>query len=57
VPGVGGTLPFIAKYQKLMEQNLLLVLRPEHLGMNRPMDEGLLVAKSNIGGSFNALGD
>ena len=48
VPGVGGTLPFIAKYQKLMEQNLLLVLRPEHLGMNRPMDEGLLVAKSNI---------
>ncbi len=48
VPGVGGTLPFIAKHQKLMQENLLLVLRPEHLGMNRPMDEGLLIAKSNM---------
>jgi len=48
VPGVGGTLPFIAKHQKLMEEHLLLVLRPEHLGMIRPMDEGMLVARSNI---------
>ena len=48
VPGVGGTLPFIARHQKLMEQHLLLVLRPEHLGMVRPMDEGMLVARSNI---------
>jgi hypothetical protein len=31
-----------------MAKNLLVVLRPEHLGMNRPMDEGMLVAKSNI---------
>jgi hypothetical protein len=48
VPGVGGTLPFIEKYRDLMERHLLLVLRPEHLGMIRPMDEGLLVARSNI---------
>ena len=48
VPGVGGTLPFIDKHRSLMEQHLLLVLRPEHLGMIRPMDEGLLVARSNI---------
>jgi hypothetical protein len=48
VPGVGGTLPFIAKHQQLMEEHLLLVLRPEHLGMIRPMDEGMLVARSNI---------
>jgi hypothetical protein len=48
VPGVGGTLPFIAKHRKLMEEHLLLVLRPEHLGMIRPMDEGMLVARSNI---------
>ncbi len=48
VPGVGGTLPFIDKYRTLMEEHLLLILRPEHLGMVRPMDEGLLVARSNI---------
>jgi len=48
VPGVGGTLPFVDKYRELMERHLLLVLRPEHLGMIRPMDEGMLVARSNI---------
>jgi hypothetical protein len=48
VPGVGGTLPFIDKYRELMSDNLLLVLRPEHLGMVRPMDEGTFVAQSNI---------
>lgn len=48
VPGVGGTLPFIDKNRALMEENLLLVLRPEHLGMIRPMDEGFFWARSNI---------
>jgi hypothetical protein len=48
VPGVGGTLPFVAKHRELLEEHLLLVLRPEHLGMIRPMDEGMLVARSNI---------
>jgi hypothetical protein len=48
VPGVGGTLPFVAKHRELMEEHLLLVLRPEHLGMIRPMDEGMLVARSNV---------
>jgi len=48
VPGVGGTLPFIDKHRQLMTENLLLVLRPEHLGMIRPMDEGTLFARSNV---------
>jgi len=48
VPGVGGTLPFIEKHRKLMQENLLLVLRPEHLGMIRPLDEGIFVASSNV---------
>lgn len=48
VPGVGGTLPFIDEHRQLMKDHLLLVLRPEHLGMVRPMDEGILVAPSNI---------
>jgi len=48
VPGVGGTLPFIDKHRKLMEENLLLVLRPEHLGMIRPLDEGIYEGSSNI---------
>ncbi len=48
VPGVGGTLPFIAKHKKMMQENLLLVLRPEHLGMIRPLDEGMFVASSNV---------
>jgi hypothetical protein len=47
VPGVGGTLPFIEKNRKLMEQHLLFVLRPEHLGMMRMLDESLFVATSN----------
>jgi hypothetical protein len=48
VPGVGGTLPFIEKHRTLMQENLLLVLRPEHLGMIRPLDEGIFVASSNV---------
>jgi len=48
VPGVGGTVPFIRKYEKLMREHLLLVLRPEHLGMIHPMDAGAFVALSNI---------
>ena len=48
VPGVGGTLPFIDKHRRLMSEHLLLVLRPEHLGMIRPMDEGTFFARSNI---------
>ncbi|MFP6687104.1 MAG: hypothetical protein VB934_20445, partial [Polyangiaceae bacterium] len=47
VPGVGGTLPFIEKNRKLMERHLLFVLRPEHLGMMRMMDESLFIARSN----------
>ena len=48
VPGVGGTLPFIARHRELMKEHLLLVLRPEHLGMIRPLDEGVVVARSNV---------
>ena len=48
VPGVGGTLPFIEKHRKMMQENLLLVLRPEHLGMTRPLDEGIFVGSSNV---------
>lgn len=47
VPGVGGTIPFIKNHKKLVKNNLLLVLRPEHLGMLRPMDEAIYVALSN----------
>ncbi len=48
VPGVGGTLPFIEKYKELMQKHLLLVLRPEHLGMLRPLDEGIFIGSSNV---------
>ncbi|MGI9287178.1 MAG: M28 family peptidase [Pseudomonadales bacterium] len=48
VPGVGGTLPFIDKHRKLMQEHLLLVLRPEHLGMMRPLDEAIYIAHSNV---------
>ena len=48
VPGVGGTLPFIEKHKKMMQEQLLLVLRPEHLGMIRPLDEGIYVGSSNV---------
>ena len=48
VPGVGGTLPFIEKHRQLMEEHLLLVLRPEHLGMMRPLDEAVYIANSNV---------
>lgn len=48
VPGVGGTLPFIEKHRQLMAEHLLLVLRPEHLGMIRPMDEGTFFSRSNV---------
>lgn len=48
VPGVGGTLPFIDKHRELVSKQLLLVLRPEHLGMTRPMDEGTFTARSNV---------
>jgi hypothetical protein len=48
VPGVGGTLPFIEKHRALMKEHLLVVVRPEHLGMVRRLDEALYVAKSNV---------
>ena len=48
VPGVGGTLPFIEKHRALMQEKLLLVLRPEHLGMIRPLDEGIFQGSSNV---------
>ncbi|HIF92481.1 MAG TPA: M28 family peptidase [Myxococcales bacterium] len=48
VPGVGGTLPFIDKHRKLMKDHLLVVLRPEHLGMLRRLDEALYVSQSNV---------
>lgn len=47
VPGVGGTIPFIEKNRTQMEEHLLLVLRPEHLGMMRMMDEALFFVRSN----------
>ena len=48
VPGVGGTLPFIEEHRQLMQDHLLLVLRPEHLGMMRPLDEAVYIANSNV---------
>ncbi len=48
VPGVGGTLPFIKRHRELMKDHLLMVLRPEHLGMVTQLDEALYVAKSNV---------
>jgi hypothetical protein len=48
VPGVGGTIPFIDKHRELVSDHLMLVLRPEHLGMIRPMEEGMFIARSNI---------
>ena len=48
VPGVGGTLPFVKKHRRLMEEHLLLVLRPEHLGMVRRLDESLYQSDSNV---------
>ena len=55
VPGVGGTIPFIAKNYDLMKNNLLLVLRPEHLGMTQLMDEGVYISKTNINSPLMAL--
>jgi len=48
VPGVGGTLPFIEKHRDLMEEHLLVVIRPEHLGMVTYLDEALYVSPSNV---------
>lgn len=48
VPGVGGTLPFIDEHRQLMQEHLMLVLRPEHLGMMRPLDEAVYIASSNV---------
>lgn len=48
VPGVGGTIPFIDKHRQLMEEHLLVVLRPEHLGMLMYLDEALYVSRTNV---------
>lgn len=47
VPGVGGTLPFAKKYKQMLKNDLLMVLKSEHIGLIRPLDEGLLFSRSN----------
>ena len=48
VPGVGGTLPYVNSHKAFLKDSLLLTLRPEHLGMVRPLYEGVFVGTSNI---------
>ena len=48
VPGLGGTLPYTNQHKHFLEENLLITVRPEHLGMVRPMYEGVFVSTSNI---------
>lgn len=55
VPGVGGTVPFIARHYNLMKNNLLLVLRPEHLGMTQILDEGVYISKTNVSSPLMTL--
>ncbi|MGF1735580.1 M28 family peptidase [Photobacterium satsumensis] len=48
VPGVGGTVPFVRDNKEFLEENLLMVIRPEHLGLNAFMDERPLFTQSNV---------
>ena len=48
VPGVGGTLPYINQHKDFLKESLLIVIRPEHLGMVRPLNEGVFVGTSNV---------
>ncbi len=48
VPGVGGTLPWVRENVEMLERDLLMVLRPEHIGMVRPLDEGAFIGTSNV---------
>jgi hypothetical protein len=49
VPGVaGGAIEFIERNRKLVEEHLMLVLRPEKVGLMRPLEEGIIVGRSNV---------
>ena len=48
-PGVGATDKFIQKNRELMENDVLMVLRPEKPGMVQEVDEGWIISKSNVG--------
>ena len=48
-PGVGATDKFILKNRELMENDVLMVLRPEKPGMVQEIDEGWITSKSNVG--------
>lgn len=47
VPGVGGTREFVKKWKTKVDEDLLIVLRSEHLGFIAPMDEGVITSNSN----------
>ena len=49
VPGVsGGGIEFVAKNREALKQRLMLVLRPEKVGLMRPLEEGIIVGGSNV---------
>ena len=47
-PGVGATDHFINANRELIENELLVVIRPEKLGLLRQKDEGFIRARSNV---------
>jgi len=47
-PGVGATDKFIEKNRELMENDVLMVLRPEKPGMVQEIDEGWITSKTNV---------
>ncbi|MGF1718909.1 M28 family metallopeptidase [Vibrio kyushuensis] len=48
VPGLGGTREYVKKWKQEIDENLLLVIRSEHLGMQAKMDEGVIDGDSNV---------
>lgn len=47
IPGCGGTLEFIQNHKKLIQENLLLVLRIEHTGSTLYQQEGPIILDTN----------
>ena len=47
VPRLDGTLPFVKKYEKEWKEKMLMVLRPEHLGMSSILSDVPVTAPAN----------
>ncbi|MGL6313755.1 M28 family peptidase [Vibrio sp. WXL103] len=47
VPGLGGTRDFTKRWKERIDEDLLLVVRSEHLGFKAPMNEGIISSASN----------